>query len=85
MKGDKMKKLLSNILFIICIIGMIIGGIYAIIQTGNVYINMYSRVGLSGMLLYFVIGIIFYGLMFYGIYRLDLKVRRMIKNDGKAK
>lgn len=76
-----MKKLLSNVLFIICIIGMIIGGIYAIIQTGYVYMNMYSKVGLTGMLLYFVVGIIFYGLMFYGLYRLDLKVRRIIKNE----
>ena len=76
-----MKKILSNLFFTICIIGMLIGLIYTIIQTGSFYITMYSKIGLTGMLLYFVFGIVFYGLMFYGLYRLDLKVRRIIKNE----
>ena len=76
-----MVKVLSNIIFIICTIGMAIGLIYTIIQTGDFYINMYSRIGLMGMLMYFMFGIVFYGVMFYGLYRLDLKVRRIIKNE----
>ena len=76
-----MLKVLSNIIFIICTIGMAIGLIYTIIQTGSFYLTMHSKIGLTGMLLYFMFGIVFYGLMFYGLYRLDLKVRRIIKND----
>lgn len=76
-----MKKVLSNIIFIICTIGMAIGLIYTTIQTGSFYINMHRNIGLMGMLIYFIVGIIFYGLTFYIFYRLDLKVRRIIKNE----
>lgn len=80
-----MKKVLSNIFFTICIIGMIFGLIPMLIQTGGFYITVFTKLGLIGMLSYLGIGIVFYGLILYGFYRLDLKVRKIIRNESEVK
>lgn len=74
-----MKKILINSLFMICIIGMITSCIYIVIQTGNIYRVMFLQFGLKNILISFCIGVIFYGVMFYILYRIDLKVRKILK------
>jgi hypothetical protein len=76
-----MIKVLINVFFIICIIGMILGGIGMIIDTGYKYILIYTTFGVSNTLLYFFIGSVFYALVFYTFYKIDVKVRKMLVNQ----
>jgi ABC-type antimicrobial peptide transport system permease subunit len=75
------KRLLLSLLFIICIIGMISGGIYMVIETGYSFRTMHILLGFKGILISFIIGIIYLVIVLYLLYRLDLKVRRIIKNE----
>lgn len=69
-------------LYTIFSLAIIVGFIYMAIQTGNAYRIVYTEIGLKGILLSFVIGVIFYSFVFYGIYRLDLKVRKKINESN---
>jgi len=54
------------------------------IQVGSGYLAIYQTLGLVNMIKSFIIGLIFYTIMLYGIYRIDLKVRNKINgNDIK--
>lgn len=76
-----MKKILSDLIFMICTAGMILGLIYIMTCLGHNYIVIFNQLGLVGTLLGFGICSVYMGLMLYGFYRLDLKVRRIIKSE----
>jgi hypothetical protein len=55
-------------------------------MTGNSYLTIYREMGIKDLAICFVASICYYSSLFYGLYRLDLKVRKKIndvKNDGK--
>jgi hypothetical protein len=65
-----------------CCIGMLVGGSYTIIQTGYKYVDIFNTFGLVNILIYFSVGILFYGLVFYIFYLIDVKVRKILKKES---
>jgi TRAP-type C4-dicarboxylate transport system permease small subunit len=54
-----------------------------IMQTGNAYRIMFLELGLKDMVISFIIGLVFYVIMFYGLYRLDFKIRNKINKTNR--
>ena len=73
---SKLMKTWLYIIYIVFSIGMVVGFVYMSILTGSAYIVIYQTLGLSNMIMSFIVGLIFYIIMFYGIYRLDLFVKK---------
>jgi len=73
---SKLMKTWLYIIYIVFTIGMVVGFVYMSILTGSAYIVIYQTLGLSNMIMSFIVGLIFYIIMFYGIYRLDLFVKK---------